>query len=426
MKKHHWFIIAAALILLGGSIFLLMKSQQSESGPKPSAEDELSPEEIVKTKYGIPVDSFNIIYDTVLRGNTLSDLLVPYKVSPVIIDKIGKMANDTFRIDRIRAGQPFALFCTSDTAGNKTAKYMVYENNGIDYTVYDFRDSVCITKGEKPVDFVERNVCGTINSSLWMALKNQNTNTSLALTMSEMFGWVIDFFGIQKGDEFRIIYEEAVVEGKPLYVERIKAGMMVHMGREYWAIPFAVDSVESFYELDGASLRRTFLKAPLKYNRISSRYTHSRFHPIFHKNTPHLAVDYSAPTGTPIRTIGDGVITLRRYGNGAGNYVKVRHNAVYTTVYMHMSRYGEYHVGDRVKQGDIIGYVGSTGWSTGPHLHFEVHKNGVKVDPLKVESPPADPVPDSLVPAFKDSAAIWREKIEAIACPEQLTDSLPA
>ncbi len=413
MKRNYWIIL---IIIIGIAVLMmifLFPRNQNESVESTNVDAvDLIPEPVLK--YGITLDPFLIVYDTIKSGSSLSDLLRPYQVSLLTIDRIGRMSTDSFRVDRIRAGQPIAIFCKKDTSIGFQADFMVYENNSIDYTVYDFRDSIIISRGQKPVEYLEKSVKGSIKSSLWMALKNQNANTSLALEMSEIFGWVIDFFGIQKDDEFRIIYEVAVVEDNPIFVNKIKAGKMVHMGREYWAIPFTVDSVESFYEPDGASLRRTFLKAPLKYNRISSRYTYSRFHPILHRNTPHLAVDYSASTGTPIRTIGDGVITLRRYGSGAGNYVKVKHNSVYTTVYMHMSRYGEYQVGQRVKQGDIIGYVGSTGLSTGPHLHFEVHKNGQKIDPLKLESPPADPIPDSLMDEFAKVRDLWIAKIEGV------------
>jgi len=413
MKRKYWILLIIIIgIAIPVVIFLLSQNQNESVDEVEVALADSLPEPILK--YGIPIDSFLVVHDTIKSGSSLSDLLRPYQVSLHTIDKIGRMSTDSFRVDRIRAGQPVAYFCEEDTSKNLKAAYVVYENNSIDYTIFDFRDSIIISQGQKPIEYQEKSIKGSIESSLWMALKNQNANTSLALEMSELFGWVIDFFGIQKHDEFVIVYEEAVVEGTPVYVNKIKAGKMLHMGREYWAIPFTVDSVESFYEPDGASLRRTFLKAPLKYNRISSRYTNSRFHPILHKNTPHLAVDYSAPTGTPIRTIGDGVITLRRYGSGAGNYVKVKHNSVYTTVYMHMSKYGEYHVGDRVKQGDIIGYVGSTGLSTGPHLHFEVHKNGQKIDPLKLESPPAEPVPDSLMDEFAKVRDHWVEKIDGV------------
>jgi murein DD-endopeptidase MepM/ murein hydrolase activator NlpD len=416
MKKRNRIITLLIALSLFMLLLWLFLSQNQRNGADDgiNTETELQDSVFIELKYGLPVDSFNIIFDTVKTGSTLSDILQNFQVSLFKIDFIGKISTDTFRVDRIRAGQPYAVFCDKDTSAGFIAKYMVYETNGIDYTVYDFRDSVVVSHGKKPVKFVEKTVKGTIESSLWMSLKNNSTNPSLALEMSEIFAWVIDFFGIQKGDEYRIIYEEVWVDNRPLYINRILAGQMIHMGHDYTAIPFTVDSVESFYEPDGASLRRTFLKAPLKFNRISSRFTNNRFHPVLHVNRPHRAVDYSAPTGTPIRTIGDGVVTLRKYSSGAGNYIKIKHNSVYTTVYMHMSGFGDFQVGERVKQGDIIGYVGSTGLSTGPHLHFEVHKNGEQIDPLKLESPPADPVPDSLMDEFAKVRDMWLKKINEV------------
>jgi murein DD-endopeptidase MepM/ murein hydrolase activator NlpD len=416
MKKYRWCIILLAIVILG--VVLVIIIPKFTENINTTEELEIVPEEIdePKTKYGIHVDSFIVIYDTVQHGNTLSDLLTPYKVNLATIDKIGKMANDSFRIDRLRTGQPYALFCENDTASELIARYFVYENNGIDYTVYDFCDSIKVLLDKKPVDFVEKSVCGTINSSLWMALKNQGADALLALEMADIYSWSIDFFGLKKGDKFKMIYETARVDDQDIYIEGIKAGYMKHAGEDFWAIPFERNGQKDFYELDGASLRKTFLKAPLRYNRISSRFTNSRMHPVLKYSRPHRAVDYAAPTGTPIRTIGDGVITLRKYGSGAGYYIKVKHNSVYTSVYMHMSRFGKYQIGQRVKQGDIIGYVGSTGLSTGPHLHFEVHKNGYQIDPLKLESPPADPVPDSLMDEFNQVKKKWIEKIENIPC----------
>lgn len=418
MKKYQWIIIIAAGLIMAGSFFLI-RNKLNDVVPVSTAPDKNADKEIPEpqTKYGIPVDSFRIVFDTIKTGNTLSDLLVPYKVSPVLIDQIGKISCDTFRIDKIRAGRPYALFCRGDSLSGLQAHYMVYENNGIDYTVYDFTDTLMVTQGKKPVEYVENTACGIIESSLWMALKNQGTDPLLALEMSEIYSWTIDFFGIKKGDKFKIIYDVVTVEDKPLYIDGIKAGYMQHMGEDFWAIPFEREGKTDFYDLQGASLRKTFLKAPLKFNRISSRFTNSRMHPVLKYRRPHRAVDYSAPTGTPIRTIGDGVITLRKYGSGAGNYIKVKHNSVYTSVYMHMSRYGKFNVGDRVKQGDIIGYVGSTGLSTGPHLHFEIHENGSQINPLTLESPPADPVPDSLMDDFNQISKDWQKKLHAIPCP---------
>ncbi|MDA3818973.1 MAG: peptidoglycan DD-metalloendopeptidase family protein [Candidatus Delongbacteria bacterium] len=416
MKKYRWIFIVSAFLILAGilTVLILRYSKRQKTLPEIVKMAE-NPDEPV-TKYGIPVDSFTIVYDTVKRGHTLSDLLTPYHVNLATIDKIGKMSTHSFRIDRINAGQPYAVFCKEDSASELVISYLVYENNGIDYTVYDFSDSVYIIKDKKPVEFVEHSVCGTINSSLWMALKNQNADPLLALEMADIYSWSIDFFGLKKGDTFKMIYETARVEGCDLFIEGIIAGYMKHAGEDFWAIPFERNGQMDFYELDGASLRKTFLKSPLRYNRISSRFTNSRMHPVLKYRRPHRAIDYSAPTGTPIRTIGDGVITLRKYGSGAGYYIKVKHNSVYTSVYMHMSRYGKYQVGQRVKQGDIIGYVGSTGLSTGPHLHFEVHKHGHQINPLTLESPPADPVPDNLIDEFNTVKVKWIERIEAIPC----------
>ncbi len=417
MKKYKWIFILGAFIVLGALLAILFLKYSTQKDI-PADSEEISEKNVEpKTKYGIPVDSFIVVYDTVHHGNTLSDLLTPYQVNLSTIDKIGKMSNDSFRIDRIRAGQPYTVFCKEDTASELIASYLVYENNGIDYTVYDFSDSVCILQDKKPVKYVEKSVCGTISSSLWMALKDQDVDPLLALEMADIYSWSIDFFGLKKGDKFKMIYETARVEGHDLYIEGIKAGYMKHIGEDFWAIPFERKEQMDFYELDGASLRKTFLKAPLRYNRISSRFTDSRMHPVLKYRRPHRAVDYSAPTGTPIRTIGDGVIRLRKYGSGAGYYIKVKHNSVYTTVYMHMSRFGKYQMGERVKQGDIIGYVGSTGLSTGPHLHFEVHKNGQQINPLTLESPPADPIPDSLMDEFDKVKKKWMEMIENISCP---------
>lgn len=410
-------ILLIIIIIITGSIALLLLT----SDKKEEKVIKKEPRKEIKTKeheklYGLSVDSFNIVYDTVKFGNTLSDILLPYKISPVVIDKIGKMTDMEKRPDRIKAGQAYAMFCHKDSLDENYARYMVYENNSTNYTIFDFTDSVNIRYGKKPVEFISKYVCGEINSSLWKTLKDNGAKPLLALELSELYSWTIDFFAIKKGDRFRVIYEVATVDGKELYINDIKAAIMTHAGENYWAIPFTRNDTTDFYDLKGASLRKAFLKAPLHYNRISSRFTNSRMHPILKYKRPHRAVDYSAPTGTPIRTIGDGTVILRKYGRGAGYYIKVKHNSVYTSVYMHMSKFGEFNTGDRVRQGDVIGYVGSTGLSTGPHLHFEIHKNGKQINPLTLESPPSDPVPDSLMDEFNKVKENWKDKLSSLDC----------
>ncbi len=215
----------------------------------------------------------------------------------------------------------------------------------------------------------------------------------LALELSDIYAWTVDFFGIQPGDSFSVVYDELFVDTTAIGIGRIHAAYFRQNGREYYAIPFVQDSIESYFDADGSSLRRAFLKAPLHFRRISGRYSHSRLHPILRIRRPHHGVDYSAPIGTPVYSIGDGKVLETAYRGQNGRMVKVRHNSVYTTAYLHLSGYGKgIHPGASVRQGDIIGYVGSSGLSSGPHLDFRVYKNGSPIDPLKMESPPVSPV----------------------------------
>jgi len=222
----------------------------------------------------------------------------------------------------------------------------------------------------------------------------QADSIRLAIELSEIFAWTIDFFGIQQGDRYKVIYEESFVDSNSLGIDKITGAWIYHNENDFWAIPFVQDSVRSFFDEKGNSLRKAFLKAPLRFSRISSGFSHSRFHPVLKIRRPHHGVDYAAATGTPVHTVGDGVITKVGYQkNGGGNYVKIKHNSVYSTTYMHLSGFGKgVRQGVYVKQGDIIGYVGSSGLATGPHLDFRFYKNGSAVNPLKVEAPPVEPV----------------------------------
>jgi murein DD-endopeptidase MepM/ murein hydrolase activator NlpD len=237
-------------------------------------------------------------------------------------------------------------------------------------------------------------------------------NPLLALELSEIYAWSIDFFGLQKGDQFKVIYDESFVDSVSVGISRIHAAWFYHMGHEFWAIPFEQDSVVSFFDEDGNSLRKAFLKAPLRYSRISSGFSNSRLHPILKIRRPHHGVDYAAPAGTPVEAVGDGQVIAAAYERGGGNYVKIRHNGVYTTSYLHLSRFGKgIRKGVYVKQGDVIGYVGSTGLSTGPHLDFRFYKNGQPINPLKVEAPPVEPIHESNI---RDYELVKRSMMEAL------------
>ncbi|MBI9067045.1 MAG: peptidoglycan DD-metalloendopeptidase family protein [Salinivirgaceae bacterium] len=235
---------------------------------------------------------------------------------------------------------------------------------------------------------------GTIHTNLWDAMVENSINPMMSIELSEIYAWSIDFFGLQKEDKFYVIYEERFLDSTSAGIERIHAALFNHQNKDFYAIYFVQDDKGTYFDDDGNSLQRAFLKAPLKYSRISSKFSNSRYHPVLKIRRPHHGVDYAAPSGTPVYSVGDGFVQKKGYQKkGAGNYVKIKHNSVYTTQYAHLKGYAKgLKTGDHVTQGQLIGYVGTTGYSTGPHLDFRFFKNGQPVDPLKVDAPPVEPI----------------------------------
>jgi murein DD-endopeptidase MepM/ murein hydrolase activator NlpD len=304
-----------------------------------------------------------------------------------------------FDTRKIRQGNSYTAFLSKDTLCS--LQYLVYEDTPVDYVIFDFTDSVRIYLRKKDVITRQQRVQGKIETSLWDAIKLNNINPEVALQLSEMYAWTVDFFGLQPGDQFTVVYDEMFVDTLSIGLGRIHAARFQHGGRNLLAIPFTQDSVETYFDADGNSLRRAFLKNPLQFSRISSRFSGSRMHPILKIRRPHYGVDYAAPVGTPVYSIGDGMITMAGYQSGSGRIVKVRHNGVYTSVYMHLSGFAKgIQPGKYVKQHELLGYVGSSGLSTGPHLDFRVTRNGSPIDPLKMESPPVDPIKPENFTAF--------------------------
>jgi len=259
---------------------------------------------------------------------------------------------------------------------------------------FSFKDSLDVWNGKKELKRVLDTVSGTVTSSLWMALYEQGQNPELANELSDIYGWTVDFFGIQKGDHFNVYFEHLVVDQDTFGIGQIYAANFNHYKTDYQAFYFVQDSIGELFDETGNSLRKTFLKAPLKYKRISSRFSNNRYHPVLKIYRPHHGIDYAAASGTPVYTIGDGTVIKKGYQKrGGGNYLKIKHNSTYTTVYMHLKGFAKgIHVGKRLKQGDLIGYVGATGLATGPHLDFRVFKNGTAINPLSMKSTPAKPV----------------------------------
>ncbi|GHV61072.1 peptidase M24 [Bacteroidia bacterium] len=384
-------------LLLLVAIFIPKGERENLDEVEVIEEEEI--EEIVY-KYGIPMKSYDIDYGVVKRNQSLSDILVPHGLSIPQIYALSEKSKGVFDMRKIRQGNGYAFFCQDDSL--RTPEYFVYEIDQTTYVVYYLLGDFDVRLGKHKVEWREKHVKGNVESSLWNAMKVHDADPVLALELAGIFGWTIDFFGIQKEDEFCVLYEQECVEDKELSNMKITGARFTHLKTPYYAIPFAQDGEVLYYNEKGHSLEGAFLKAPLDYFRITSRFTNSRYHPVLKKYRAHHGVDYAAPVGTPVYAIGDGTVIERGFQDGGGgNYVKVRHNSTYVTTYMHLSRFGTgIKRGERVKQKQVLGYVGSTGISTGPHLDFRVHENGKPIDPLKVKSQPKKPISEANMERF--------------------------
>lgn len=366
-------------------------------------------------KYGLPIEYFTLRYDTIAPRQTLAELLMGYGLTSSKVYTLTSHCPDSvFDVRKVRAGQPCVLLSDKDSVG--TPRYFVYEMNAKEYAVFDLTTNN-VTRGVRPSEWHERTCGGVVESSLWNAMVASDASPQLAVLLSQIFGWSIDFFGIQKGDEFRLIYEQEYVEDNPIANFHIRAASFRASDSLYYAIPFVQEGEELYYNEKGNSLEGAFLKAPLDYYRISSRFTNSRYHPVLKRYRAHHGVDYAAPTGTPVYAIGSGKVIAKGFqANGGGNYVKIRHNSTYTTTYMHLSRFAKgLNVGDMVAQKEVIGYVGSTGISTGPHLDFRVYENGKPINPLTIKSQPKKPISEENMQGFKVVCDSLMQKLSDIA-----------
>jgi murein DD-endopeptidase MepM/ murein hydrolase activator NlpD len=349
--------------------------------------------------YGIPADSFELVTGRTEMNSYLSKILMKYGVPMPEIDHALNNSKSVFDVRKILPQKNYIAFCEKNGSGR--LRYFVYEHAQDVSYVFSFNDSLNITEIRKPVTTEIKYAKGTITSSLWNAILEGGMPPQLAVSLAETFQWSVDFFGIEKGDNFKVVYEEKFIEGKSLGTASILTAQFTSSGKTYTAIPFIQDGTQSFFDTDGKSLRKAFLKAPLKFSRISSRYTSSRLHPVLKIRRPHYGVDYAAPVGTPVYTIGDGKVTAVTSDATNGRMVKIKHNGTHATAYLHLSRFGAgIHPGVSVSQGQVIGYVGSSGLSTGPHLDFRFYQNGTPVDPLKVIAPPSEPVYEANMEKF--------------------------
>lgn len=366
--------------------------------------------------YGLPIDSFTVESYVVGRNDNLMLMLLRAGLTRQKAYDATTAISEVFDVKSVRKGNSYMLFyrCPNDTT--RELAHMVYNVSQTTYVRCDIGKQMRAIVDHREVRTIEKSASAVITSSLWNATAEKGLNPNIALDLSDIYAWTIDFFGIEKGDNFKVIYTEQYVDSISVGIGEIKAAVFEHHGKKFYAFRYEQDSTTSYFDLEGNSLRKAFLKAPLKYSRISSRFSNGRMHPVLKVRRAHHGVDYAAPSGTPVMSIGDGKVIAKGWDSkGGGNYIKVRHNSVYTTVYMHLRGFGKGIAnGSMVRQGDVIGYVGATGLATGPHLDFRVYMNGKAIDPLKMEAPSVEPVSNDEFDAYMEYSDKIRGKLDAI------------
>ena len=365
----------------------------------------------VENPLGFCPDSLEMVEGKVKNGQFFSTLLHSLGMSQQEAYNLTEACDSVFDVRSLRIGNSYQAYYDSSVL-----EYLVYERDRASNIVFDCCPPYGAWVYEKPVTVESRYADVTINTSLWNDMLAADVSPLLIVSLSDIYAWTIDFFALQKGDRFRVLYDERVCDGEVIAVDTVRYAVFSHGGQELPMIMFdQKDGGNIWWNEKGESMRKAFLKAPLQYSRISSGFSYARKHPVTRKVQPHTGVDYAAPKGTPVMTIGDGVVTSVKYEGAGGNTVRIRHNSVYSTAYLHLSKYAKgLKAGQRVRQGEVIGYVGSTGRSTGPHLDFRVWKNGTPINPLKMDSPPAEPIKDANRPAFEAASLRCRAQVDTI------------
>ncbi|MBN3521427.1 peptidoglycan DD-metalloendopeptidase family protein [Algoriphagus lutimaris] len=411
-----WIVVASVVLTFGAAAIFQQYGNSPESNTKQEPTEEVPVEEVSNEVYlyGINVTGLNIVEGTVSKNQTLATILAPFNVPYQIIDEIAKKSKEVFDVRGIATNKKFTVITPSDSA---QAQFFIYEPNPAEYVVFNL-DSVDIYKAEKPVEFVEKEVAGVIEdrSNLAVEMLKQEVSYDIVDQFADLYGWSVDFGALQPGDKFKVVFDVKMIDGNVIGAGEIKLAYMEHRGEPYHAIPFEQNGEMNFFDQEGNSLKKAFLRDPVKYTRISSRYNLRRFHPVQKRYKAHLGTDYAASRGTEIRSVGDGVVTHATYTSANGNYVKIKHNGTYTTQYLHMSKIAKgVKPGSVIKQGQVIGYVGSTGLATGPHLCFRFWKNGKQEDWLKEKIPPSEPI------LAANKAAFESTKFEALKVLANIT-----
>ena len=417
--------VAAALLMMagctapgGGKSPEKPASERRAKAPRARAEVDTT---AMTYEHGIPVDLYSVDDGVVEEGDYFSVLMEKLGVGQTTANELIEASRKVFDVKDIRVGNHYHAYYAPDTTGDDNLAYFVYDRDRKSVVVFALEDGpkVYIDQKESVSRLHYDEV--TINSSLWYDTQKAGCTPLLAIRLSDIYAWTIDFFGLQKGDSYKAVYETEECDGQVLEVGKVYYASFIHAGKEYQAYYFdeGAGKGNKYWNEKGEGSRKAFLKAPLKYSRISSGFSYARRHPVTRRVQPHTGVDYAAPKGTPVVSIGDGVVTAAHYAGAGGNTVHIKHDRVYRTAYLHLSRYGKgIRPGVHVTQGQVIGYVGSTGRSTGPHLDFRIWENEKPVNPLKMITPPAEPISQKNMPAFekaKKRAFEMRDSLQVVS-----------
>jgi len=398
-------------ILVSAALFSCKKTEEITIEEQPKTEHA---EEIVGELYGFQLKDYVLVEDTIRNGDNLGKIFGDNNIGSTEVLNIVTQVKDTFNVRNIRVGQPYALVKYRKNQEKLAA--FIYHPNVTGYQVIDLRDSISAYTITYPVTIKRRTVASEIEGSLSASLAREGVDQSLATKMSQIFAWSIDFFKLRPEDRFAFTIEEKYINDSVyLGISKIEAAYFRYRGKDLYSFPYKREgykSTEYFDEL-GRPMKAMFLKAPLKFFRITSKYTKSRFHPVQKTWKAHNGTDYAAPSGTPIMTTAAGVVERAGYTAGNGNFVKVKHSGTYSTQYLHMSKI-LVKTGQRVDQGQTIGLVGSTGLATGPHVCYRFWKNGVQVDPLSQNLPNSEPMEKRDMPAFKAYMTPLKEELDKV------------
>ena len=372
------------------------------------------------------LDSLDCRSGKVRSGQFFSTMLTSLGLSASEAYDLSQACDSVFDVRTLRVGNTYSAYYDrpSDAipnghegrVGESVLRYLVYDRDRSSQIVFQCQPPYKTWVYEKPVTVERRYADVTISNSLWVDMVDAGVSPNLILSLSDIYAWTVDFFGLQKGDRFRVLYDEKMCDGEVLSVDTVRYAVFTHNGSDLPSVMYdQKDGGNIYWNEKGESMRKAFLKAPLKFSRISSGFSYARRHPVTKKVRPHTGVDYAAPVGTPVMSIGDGVVTSVKHEGAGGKTVRIRHNSVYSTAYLHLSKYGKgIAPGKRVRQGEVIGYVGSTGRSTGPHLDFRVWKNGSPINPLKMDSPPAEPLKEAHKAEFERMHEKYKAQIDTI------------